>query len=204
MHSIWTVLSYRPRSTEPKLRLRGNHNLPSVDVFVVSSGQADQTVFDCAVAAASMDYPPHRYRVMVLDPLASAPLERELVRHAKTQAAPHLSYHRRELGAAPPTSVVVGEEKTPKLQQEGQQQTGARGIETAATTAANSINFGMVEAASFGIKGPAEFIAVFDADVSLLSLPRSLSWATLTFANPSSADDPRAQLPPRGLAAHPR
>ncbi|GAA5851994.1 hypothetical protein JCM9279_007051 [Rhodotorula babjevae] len=167
VHSIWTVFTYRPRSTDPKLRLRGDHNLPSVDVFVVSSGQADQTVFDCAVAAASMDYPPHRYRVMVLDPLASDNLERELTRHAKSQAAPHLSYHRRELGAAP-SSVVVdsSDEKTPKLMQEGQRRSsGARGIETAATTAANSINFGMVEAASFGIKGPAEFIAVFDADM---------------------------------------
>jgi len=173
VHSIWTVFTYRPRSTDPKLRLRGDHNLPSVDVFVVSSGQADQTVFDCAVAAASMDYPPHRYRVMVLDPLASANLERELTRHAKSQAAPHLSYHRRELGAAPQSVVVdsSGDEKTPKLMQEGQRRasSGARGIETAATTAANSINFGMVEAASFGIKGPAEFIAVFDADVSSFS-----------------------------------
>ncbi|BGP38888.1 hypothetical protein JCM10449v2_002826 [Rhodotorula kratochvilovae] len=159
VHSLWTVFTYRPRSSEPKMRLRGDNNLPSVDVFVVSSGQADQTVFDCAVAAASMDYPPHRYRVMVLDPLASANLERELTRHAKAQAAPHLTYHRRELGGASGAGANAREEKKAQLQ--GRQ---AKGVENTATKA-NSINFGMVEASSFGIKGPAEFIAVFDADM---------------------------------------
>ncbi|GAA5825664.1 hypothetical protein JCM3770_005986 [Rhodotorula araucariae] len=157
VHSLWVVFTYRPRSSEPKMRLRGDNNLPSVDVFIVSSGQADQTVFDCAVAAASMDYPPHRYRVMVLDPLASATLERDLTRHAKAQAAPHLTYHRRELGVSGGAS--AREEKKAQLQ--GRQ---GKGVDNTVTKA-NSINFGMVEASSFGIKGPAEFIAVFDADM---------------------------------------
>lgn len=144
------------------MRLRGDANLPAVDIFIVSSGQSDQTVrsvylcyfqwtlanalsprqtFDCAVAAASMDYPPHRYRVMVLDPSGSLNLQREIARHAKSQACPHLSYHRRALG-------------------------GGQAQADLFHSKANSINFGMKEASSFGIKGPAEFIAVFDADVS--------------------------------------
>lgn len=36
---------------------------------------------------------------------------------------------------------------------------------------ANSINFGMQEASTFGMKGPADYIAVFDADVSLILSP---------------------------------
>jgi len=143
------------------MRLRGDANLPSVDVFIVASGQADQTVFDCAVAAASMDYPPHRYRVMVLDAGASDNLQKELARHAKAQACPHLSYHRRELGA-----LGGAGEKSPKMtvQQRKQQKEDRVGNK------ANSINFGMMEASSFGIKGPAEYVAVFDADVRLLIL----------------------------------
>ncbi|GAA5988748.1 hypothetical protein JCM11641_006526 [Rhodosporidiobolus odoratus] len=152
IHILWTTLTYRPRSTEPKMRLRGDANLPSVDVFIVSSGQADQTVFDCAVAAASMDYPPHRYRVMVLDPLGSTNLQNMLSRHAKSQACPHLSYHRRELGSR--------EEKKHQVTKGGKDEADHIG-----KTKANSINFGMMEASSFGIKGPAEYIAVFDADM---------------------------------------
>ncbi|GAA6041858.1 hypothetical protein JCM8097_004510 [Rhodosporidiobolus ruineniae] len=156
VHILWTTLTYRARSSEPKMRLRGDANLPSVDVFIVASGQADQTVFDCAVAAASMDYPPHRYRVMVLDALASENLERDLARHAKAQATPHLTYHRRELG------VREREEKKDQLRDAASKRAGES---DATKTKANSINFGMMEASSFGIKGPAEYIAVFDADM---------------------------------------
>ncbi|KAM0788644.1 hypothetical protein ACM66B_002747 [Microbotryomycetes sp. NB124-2] len=136
--SMWAVFTYRSTQTEPKMRLRGDSNLPAVDVFIVPSGHTDKTTFDCAVAAASMDYPPHRYRVMVLDPTGSAELQRDINRHAKSQACPHLSYHRRALN--PDGSDVF-------------------------YTKSNSVNFGMMEAMSFGVKGPAEFIAVFDADM---------------------------------------
>lgn len=155
VHSLWTVFTYKGRSFEPKMRLRGDVNLPSVDIFIVSSGQTDQTVFDCAVAAASMDYPSHRYRVLVLDPLGSANLERELNKHAKTQACPHLTYHRRDLSSG---TLGKTENEKPK-----------KGSTAAAETQqakSNSINFGMQEAACLGMKGPSEFIAVFDADVS--------------------------------------
>jgi cellulose synthase/poly-beta-1,6-N-acetylglucosamine synthase-like glycosyltransferase len=158
IHILWTTLTYRARTADPKMRLRGDSNLPSVDVFIVASGQADQTVFDCAVAAASMDYPPHRYRVMVLDAGGSENLQKELARHAKAQACPHLSYHRRELGA---TGGGTEGEKSPKMTV--QQRRSIK--EDRIGNKANSINFGMMEASSFGIKGPAEYVAVFDADV---------------------------------------
>ncbi|KAK4056484.1 hypothetical protein OIO90_002331 [Microbotryomycetes sp. JL221] len=136
--SFWAVFTFRSSQDEPKMRLRGDSNLPAVDVFIVPSGQPDKTTFDCAVAASSMDYPPHRYRVMVLDPTGSAELQRDINKHAKSQACPHLSYHRRALN--PDGSDVF-------------------------YTKSNSVNFGMMEATSFGVKGPAEFIAVFDADM---------------------------------------
>lgn len=132
---FYALFTYRAVTDEPKMRLRGDQNLPAVDVFVVSSGQSDQVVFDCAVAAASIDYPPHRFRVMVLDPLSSVSLQREVLKHSKSQACPHLSYHRRT------SSVEHWHSK------------------------ADAVNFGLREASSFGMKGPAEYVAVFEADM---------------------------------------
>ena len=132
---FYAMLTYRLASDEPKMRLRGDQNLPAVDVFVVSSGQSDQVTFDCAVAAASIDYPPHRFRVMVLDPSSSVSLQREVLKHSKSQACPHLSYHRRTSSAEH------------------------------WHTKADAVNFGMREASSFGMKGPAEYVAVFEADM---------------------------------------
>lgn len=195
VHSLWTVFTYKGRSFEPKMRLRGDVNLPSVDIFIVSSGQTDQTVFDCAVAAASMDYPSHRYRVLVLDPLGSANLERELNKHAKTQACPHLTYHRRDLGDGGTL------EKTENEKPKKSSSTAAAETQQAKS---NSINFGMREAASLGMKGPSEFIAVFDADVSsdpaLHSRLRRLGLTEFT----SSTGHSRTQLFARRPPAHPR
>ncbi|SCV70713.1 BQ2448_3475 [Microbotryum intermedium] len=136
--SFWTVYTYRSPASLPKLRLRGDINLPSVDVLIVSSGQPDRIVFDCAIAAAAMDYPAHRYRVMVLDSANSPTLQRELQRHVKTQACPHLSYHR---------PVFTASDK---------------GV---FRTRAEAVAFGLKEASTFGAKGPAEFVAVLEADV---------------------------------------
>ncbi|KAK4706081.1 hypothetical protein P7C70_g120, partial [Phenoliferia sp. Uapishka_3] len=138
IQAIYDVVTYRTSSGVPKLRLRGDKNLPAVDVFIICSGQQDSATFDCAIAAASMDYPAHRFRVMVIDPTGSADLERDILKHSKSQGCPHLTYHRHQLNAS------AGDVTHSK---------------------ANSINFGMKEASTFGIKGPGEFIAVFDADV---------------------------------------
>lgn len=96
-----------------------------------------------------MDYPAHRFRVMVLDPTGSNILERDVNKHAKTQGCPHLTYHRRILNSR------VGD---------------------IFHTKANSINFGMKEASTFGIKGPGEFVAVFDADVRSSFVALGLGW----------------------------
>ncbi|GAA5954985.1 hypothetical protein JCM3765_003152 [Sporobolomyces pararoseus] len=169
VHTIFTVSTYKPKGAAPKLRLRGDQNLPSVDVFIVASGQADQTVFDCAVAAASMDYPAHRFRVMVLDPTCSASLSNSLSKHAATQACPHLTYHRRELlnGLSPSSaSINSKDEKTSKKKTLMLSPRGSpKEKKDKFDNKANSINFGMQEASTFGMKGPADYIAVFDADM---------------------------------------
>lgn len=41
---MYHVFSFRVSGNEPKMRLRGDANLPAIDVFVVSSGHSDQTV----------------------------------------------------------------------------------------------------------------------------------------------------------------
>lgn len=89
-----------------------------------------------------MDYAAHRFRVMVIDPTCSSALERDLAAHAKSQGCPHLSYHARTLSA-----------------------------DDAVHSRAGSVNFALKEAASFGIKGPGEFVVVFEADVRLAPLP---------------------------------
>ncbi|GAA6060914.1 hypothetical protein JCM10212_003948 [Sporobolomyces blumeae] len=169
-HTIYTVLTYKPKGSAAKLRLRGDQNLPSVDVFIVSSGQADQTVFDCAVAAASMDYPAHRFRVMVLDPTNSSHLATSLSKHAASQACPHLSYHKRELNSAASSPNQFKDEKNRKklLLSSPRMPTSPRDKDVKKDrfdNKANSINFGMMEASTFGMKGPADYIAVFDADM---------------------------------------
>ncbi|GAA5883218.1 hypothetical protein JCM16303_007310 [Sporobolomyces ruberrimus] len=178
VHTIFSVLTYKPKGSAPKLRLRGDQNLPSVDVFIVASGQVDQTVFDCAVAAASMDYPAHRFRVMVLDPTCSASLAQSLSKHAASQACPHLSYHRRELnnGLSPSSASINSKEEksSPKKKKQlllspkvGSPKSFSNnsGGGSKKDNKANSINFGMQEASTFGMKGPADYIAVFDADM---------------------------------------
>lgn len=42
--ALYNVITYNNKAGEPKLRLRGDKNLPAVDVFIVSSGQSDQAV----------------------------------------------------------------------------------------------------------------------------------------------------------------
>lgn len=136
--SVVSLVTYRAPNVRTKLRLRGDQNLPSIDVMIVSSGQSDQVVFDSAVAAASMDYPTHRFRVMVIDPTCSPELQRKLTSHGKTQACPHLTYHRRVL------SPSKGDVHLSK---------------------AASLNFGVSESRSMGVRGPGEYVAVFDASV---------------------------------------
>lgn len=51
----------------PRLRLLGEHNLPSVDVLIPTCGEPLDVVKDTVRAALALDYPLHRFRVIVTD-----------------------------------------------------------------------------------------------------------------------------------------
>lgn len=57
-----------------RLRLTGN-DVPSVDVFITCCGEDDDLVMDTVRGACDQDYPPDRFRVIVLDDGKSVTLE---------------------------------------------------------------------------------------------------------------------------------
>ncbi|RDW85324.1 hypothetical protein BP6252_02914 [Coleophoma cylindrospora] len=73
MHNLWTMWALKRRN-RPKLRLMGDE-VPTVDVFVTCCGEDDDVVLDTVRAACDLDYPRHKFRVVVLDDGASAGLE---------------------------------------------------------------------------------------------------------------------------------
>ena len=76
VHSLieyaWSLAATRNRS-RPRLRLCGN-NVPKVDVFVTTCGEAEDIILDTVKAACEMDYPCHLRRIIVLDDAASSTL----------------------------------------------------------------------------------------------------------------------------------
>ncbi len=59
------------------LRLRGDQ-VPSVDVFIPCCGESIDLILDTVRATCAVDYPNHRYRIVVLDDGSSAELEKEI------------------------------------------------------------------------------------------------------------------------------
>ncbi|KAE8389475.1 nucleotide-diphospho-sugar transferase [Aspergillus alliaceus] len=82
------------RRIQPRLRLRGEENLPRVDVLVPCCGEPIEVILDTVRAACTMDYPSSRYRVLVLDDGDSGALCRAIAQ-LRSQWAPHLQYHTR-------------------------------------------------------------------------------------------------------------
>ncbi|KAK8220206.1 nucleotide-diphospho-sugar transferase [Phyllosticta capitalensis] len=64
-HQMWQLLHIKGRS-RPKLRLVGDI-VPTVDVFVTCCKEDVDVVLDTTRAAATVDYPADRFRVVVLD-----------------------------------------------------------------------------------------------------------------------------------------
>ncbi|KYK58925.1 hypothetical protein DCS_00052 [Drechmeria coniospora] len=92
IHSGWTMWSLKRRHRR-KLRLAGT-DVPTVDVFVTCCGEDDDVVLDTVRAACDLDYPPDRYRVIILDDGRSASLESWCSRLSMT--FPNLFYMSRE------------------------------------------------------------------------------------------------------------
>lgn len=76
-----------------RLRLTGN-DCPTVDVFVTCCGEEDEVIIDTVRGALDQDYPPDRFRVIVLDDGQSASLEAAI--NQMTINSPNLFYMARE------------------------------------------------------------------------------------------------------------
>ena len=63
-------------------------------MLVLASGQPDQMVMDTAIAAAKLDWPVDKLRVLVLDDVNSRELQRRAETYSNNRAL-HLTYHRR-------------------------------------------------------------------------------------------------------------
>jgi len=73
-HQFWQVFLIKGRSRE-KLRIVG-HNTPTVDVFVTCCKEDVEVITDTVRAAAAVDWPSDRFRVIVLDDGADPELKR--------------------------------------------------------------------------------------------------------------------------------
>lgn len=88
---MYQMLSIRGRS-RPKLRIRGN-DVPTVDVFVTCCKEDVDIVLDTTRAAAAVDYPQDRFRVVVLDDGKDAELEKAI--EDLRDEYPNVFYHAR-------------------------------------------------------------------------------------------------------------
>ncbi|KAF2427528.1 hypothetical protein EJ08DRAFT_615815 [Tothia fuscella] len=90
-HNFWLILAIRHRR-RPQLRLVGEL-APTVDVFITTCGEDADIVMDTTVAACAVDYPPDRFRVVVLDDHKVDTLRVEVEKLMRV--FPNLYYHRR-------------------------------------------------------------------------------------------------------------
>ncbi|KXJ86555.1 glycosyltransferase family 2 protein [Microdochium bolleyi] len=93
MNNAWALFSLKSR-TRPRLRLTGNSDVPTVDVFVTCCKEDNDVVMDTVKAACDQDYPIEKFRVIILDDGKSAELEQMALEAAKTW--PNLFYMSRE------------------------------------------------------------------------------------------------------------
>ena len=87
------LLSLRMKIT-PKYSIRGDIALPTVDVLVLSTGQEVSMVMDAVIAAARLDWPVDKLRVLVVDETGSSALEKCVESYAHARAI-HVTYHKR-------------------------------------------------------------------------------------------------------------
>ena len=116
LHRVWNLHATGTRH-RPKLRLIGD-NVPFVDVIITCCNEDDPLIYDTAAAACTIDYPTHRFRVIVCDDgrsdrlrtlIEDSPFENILYRSREKTANHHfkagnLNYALEEtakLGAAP-------------------------------------------------------------------------------------------------------
>jgi len=92
MHQFWSLFIIKSRVRQ-KLRLLGPE-VPSVDVVVTCCGEDHDVILDTLRAAADVDYPTDRFKVILLDDGHDSALE-TAVTHLK-ERIPNLYYRSRE------------------------------------------------------------------------------------------------------------
>lgn len=91
--ATYHLLTLKRKST-PKYTIKGDIALPTVDVLVLSTGQEVSMVMDATIAAARLDWPVDKLRVLVVDETGSGALEKCVESYAHTRAI-HVTYHKR-------------------------------------------------------------------------------------------------------------
>lgn len=93
---ILRCLAFHGRNKAQTLRLLDDEDCPMVDIFVTCAGEDSYTVHNTAAAACAIDYPPHRFRVIVLDDGGSKELEESI--RKLSEIKPNLYYTARVKG----------------------------------------------------------------------------------------------------------
>ena len=93
LHSFMIIFIINPRK-RPQLRLCGE-DVPDVDVFITCCREETDLVLDTTRAACDVDYPMHRFRVIVLDDGRDQDLQ-DAVEEMQHTKYPNLFYRARE------------------------------------------------------------------------------------------------------------
>ncbi|KAH9819519.1 family 2 glycosyltransferase [Melampsora americana] len=82
LSGLYDVISQRPHRTlqVPGMRIKSEAHLPIVDIYIITSGFPDPIVMDTVAATLALDYPPSRYRVIVIDNAQGSTLQRQIER----------------------------------------------------------------------------------------------------------------------------
>lgn len=91
LHRFWQCFLIKGRKRE-KLRIIGDV-APTVDVFITCCGEDIDVIIDTLRAAATVDYPPSQFRVILLDDGGSAELCKAVEDVAELY--PNVYYHAR-------------------------------------------------------------------------------------------------------------
>lgn len=123
--------------SKPRYTIKGDVCLPTVDVLILATGQDTSMVMDCVVAAAHLDWPIDKLRVLVIDEALSDTTKRAVDYYSNNRAL-HVTYHRRRADASKPGTL-------PK---------------------SSSINLGLAETRANG-RVSGEYVVVLEAEVGL-------------------------------------
>lgn len=99
---------------KPRLLLKYDFALPNVDVLVLATGQDAGMVMDTVIAAARLDWPVDKLRVLVIDESKSEILKYQVEQYSNLRAI-YVTYHQRSPYAKTPRGGVWPKSSTINL-----------------------------------------------------------------------------------------